>query len=272
MRDQANRALDVYLLRVRKFSQTLPDTVQPRPTNPTADATNGSPRPGTPSTDSSTWGGWALSSFTSKFNVASVEGEIEPRTSTPNGQASNGTQPGGYVPPIPAQSKPIVRSAPTTRLTESYTAPNEDEHDNPWGEMGEDVPADAAEAEDAWGSMADDDDSQLPTSTANIRPTPMPQSNKNTTNKFIDDGEPDFAGWLKAQQSSAKTQKTPLPKGLPPKTIPVIRTINASRPAPTASKSASITKTTVANPVKAPMKKQEPDSVQDDEAWGDAWE
>ncbi|KAF1354904.1 armadillo-type protein [Delphinella strobiligena] len=72
VRDQANKSMDVFLQRIRKYGQTLPDSVLPPPETATANV----PRMSTPQNDS-TWTGWAISSFTNK--LAGANGDIQPK-------------------------------------------------------------------------------------------------------------------------------------------------------------------------------------------------
>ncbi|KAF2086151.1 ARM repeat-containing protein [Saccharata proteae CBS 121410] len=80
VRESANKTLEVYLARIRKYQQTLPETVLPPPA--AIGTTAQAPRIGTPQNDTS-WAGWAISSFTNKITAAT--GEIEPN---PNASAS----------------------------------------------------------------------------------------------------------------------------------------------------------------------------------------
>jgi SCY1-like protein 1 len=98
IRDQAQKSVDIYIARIRKYAATMPDTVLPPPGVPAGGAS--APRMGTPANDSS-WTGWAISSFTNK--VASTSGDIQA------GSASNGVaeqRPSSV--PLAATSKPPV--------------------------------------------------------------------------------------------------------------------------------------------------------------------
>ena len=100
IRDQANKTLDLYIQRVRKFGANMADSVLP--TEPSkADAP--SARIGT-SNDKS-WAGWAISSFTNK--IAAADGEIEPTAAT-NKAAEVETTRSASV-PRPAKSSPSTQ-------------------------------------------------------------------------------------------------------------------------------------------------------------------
>ncbi|EAT87684.2 hypothetical protein SNOG_05293 [Parastagonospora nodorum SN15] len=81
IRDQAQKSVDIYILRIRKFAATMPDTVLPPPGVTAGGAA--APRMGTPANDTS-WAGWAISSFTNK--LASTSGDIGASSNT-NGAA-----------------------------------------------------------------------------------------------------------------------------------------------------------------------------------------
>ncbi|RFU25317.1 hypothetical protein B7463_g11010, partial [Scytalidium lignicola] len=90
IRDQANKTIDIYLQRVRKFGSTMPDTALPPPsaTDPTTSSTTkmSSAQP----SDVASWTGWAISSFTNK--VSAAVGEIQPNsngTATPETTSSS---------------------------------------------------------------------------------------------------------------------------------------------------------------------------------------
>ena len=77
IRDQANKTHQIYIDRIRKYQNTLPDTVLPPPETASAGATRMStPQPGAAGA-SGQWIGWAVSSFTNKLSTAA--GEIQPR-------------------------------------------------------------------------------------------------------------------------------------------------------------------------------------------------
>jgi SCY1-like protein 1 len=117
VRDQAGKTMDIYMQRIRKYQATLPDTILPPP-NSTASNSNAAantPRMGTPAADSSSWTGWAISSFTNK--LASASGQMQPAT---NGSLAAPARPGDQrsasVPPRPSME---TRPAMNRTLTPS---------------------------------------------------------------------------------------------------------------------------------------------------------
>jgi len=170
---------------------------------------------GTPGTDSSSWAGWAISSFTNK--LAAADGLIQPDAVI---AAVGGVPPPSQTTAMPHRTMlkppapPFSRSATeTTKLAQSFSAPEAAEQAGFWDDNDEDA------VDDAWGAMADDVDDDIDNDNDNANPAPTP---KPTTTKqqpaaakphWKDDAdEPDFAGWLKAQTTA---KKTPLSKGLP---------------------------------------------------------
>ncbi|MBE7180511.1 MAG: hypothetical protein INR71_04740, partial [Terriglobus roseus] len=106
IRDQAAKTMDIYMQRIRKYQQTLPDTLLPAPN--AANNAAGASGANTPkiASDSSSWAGWAISSFTNKLGSAS--GQMQP---TANG--SNGV--GGPAPadrPSSAPPRPSTDARP----------------------------------------------------------------------------------------------------------------------------------------------------------------
>jgi SCY1-like protein 1 len=89
------------------------------------------------------------------------------------------------------------------------------------------------------------------------------------TTSFDDKGEPDFAGWLAAQNQTKKAVTKPLPKGLAKSsTAPAAkRPIVAGRSSTTGS-----TARKVVVPPKQEVKKEQPKAKEDEvEGWGDDW-
>jgi SCY1-like protein 1 len=198
IRDQANKAVDAYLQRVRKYAATLPDTVLP-PEGAAGPAVAAAPARMGNQNDTS-WAGWAISSFTNK--MAGARGEMAPSATT-NGAGLTQTQSlpasGRATPTVNViGERPVTHSRPpvaaTARSSTSQPPEPEDifEDDNT----------------DAWGTMDDDGDNFFDASSNQHTKTSSPAP----AAAFDDGGEPDFAGWL-AAQSKAKSQK-PLPKGL----------------------------------------------------------
>ncbi|CAK4033088.1 inactive serine threonine- kinase scy1 [Lecanosticta acicola] len=245
IRDQANKTLNIYLDRVRKYAQTLSDTVLPTPGTASAGGTRvNSPQP----SNQPGWTGWAISSFTNK--LGSATGEIQPngtgtQTPTDRGAArspANGVTP--YPPPVlkPTASAPAVPKV-SSNLRSQPTTPAAVVEDEDFG--------------DGWGGMDDDP------ADAFAEPAPLTTSHSSKPSvasvAYDDGGEPDFEGWLNAQAQAKAASKRPLPKGLTKKsTGPPLRTTSTkpilNKPAP-----------------KAVVQKQpKPEEDEDDwNAWGD---
>ncbi|THD00061.1 hypothetical protein EYZ11_000513 [Aspergillus tanneri] len=255
IRDQANKTLDLYLQRVRKFSSTMADTMLPPSSSP--DTTKDAARMETPNDKS--WAGWAISSFTNKITAAN--GEIQP--------TANGGKP--PVETEPARSSSVPRATKPSPLTKEALRPTA----QPLGRSLSEQPVrvtkeeqDTDDVYDAWGAMDDDDDGQdqwkdedpfSPASTTNSS-TGLSAAPKAAPVPYDDGGEPDFAGWLAAQSKSKK----PLPKGLSKTT-----TTTTSVPRTASRNNASKPKTATAHAKKIDTKPKD-DEV--DDGWGDAWD
>ena len=229
MRDQANKTLEIYLQRIRKYSQTLPETALPTSSG-SSQPTVSAPRSGTAQ---DTWTGWAISSFTNK--VAGVRGEIQ---TTTNGNAqprpalvsrSETERPASLADSIP--SKPFsLGSLPASNTHSSSSLPalsvDEESRNSRASKISFDNPLDST-LPDEWANEPDLlADSLQPTMSKSAIYNPFTdidaEDNANTTfstTATIDaNQEPDFAGWLAAQSKSkakSKSGKT-LPKGLAP--------------------------------------------------------
>jgi SCY1-like protein 1 len=269
VRDQANRTLDSYLQRVRKYASTMADTALP-PSEGVSTANAPAARMG--NQNDTSWAGWAISSFTKQ--VATARGMME---STANGHEKPGQDglmsvslpPSGRATPT-VQVQPATRNQPQTITT----APRANEtayFDGP--EDGND------EGLDAWGTMDGEEDTFFDAVASRKRtPSPGPAS------AFDDGGEPDFAGWL-AAQSQAKAKKA-FPKGLTKSTTSVSAPLNvrpglADKTASTGSMGSGVgarklagttAKPKMTAPVakKAEVKTKQPEVTEDD--WGDAWD
>ena len=269
VRDQANRTLDSYLQRVRKYASAMADTALP-PNDGVGAANAPVARMG--NQNDTSWAGWAISSFTNK--VTTARGTME---STANGHAKSGQNgsaaaslpPSGRATPTvqvqnPARSQPqVVNTVPQAVGTAGFDGLDERPDDG----------------FDVWGTMDDEDDTFFDT-TASRKMTPSP----GPAAAFNDGGEPDFAGWL-AAQSQGKA-KRPLPKGLAKSTTSSPASLNtrpglADRTTSTGSmgtgvgarKLASTTvkpKVTAPPTKKAEVKTKSPEATEDD--WGDAWD
>ncbi|KAL3489827.1 armadillo-type protein [Aspergillus germanicus] len=249
IRDQANKTLDLYLQRVRKFGNTMPDTVLPPATSP--DAPKEAARIGT-SNDKS-WAGWAISSFTNK--MAAADGDIQPTGAKPSDETTRSASV-----PRPATSTspaPSTQSIPLRPATQSL---NRSVSEQPTPVQKAEEPAD--DVYDAWGAM-DDEDEDGWGNTEDPFNAPAPVASTRTASKpkaspvpYDDGGEPDFAGWLAAQSKAKKS----LPKGL-----------NTSR---TTSIPRASSPSTAAKPKAAPAKKidTKPKDEDEEDGWGDAWD
>jgi SCY1-like protein 1 len=255
IRDQANKTLDLYLQRIRKFGNTMADTALPA--SVPAGASKTEARIGT-SNDKS-WAGWAISSFTNKITTAN--GEIQP---TENGSkpAETAAARSASVPPV--ISSPSASLEPPKQSLRPAAQPlGRSLSDRPVPVVQEEEPEETDDVFDAWGAM-DDDEKDEDTFTAAVS-TPKPTSPEPTATikpaavPYDDGGEPDFAGWL-AAKSKAKAKPLP-PKGLSKasSTNPVARTTTAST-----------TKPRVVAPAKKIDTTPKDDGMDDD--WGDAWD
>jgi SCY1-like protein 1 len=259
IRDQAQKSVDIYIARIRKFAAAMPDTVLP---SPGLAAGGGlTPRIGTPANDTS-WAGWAISSFTNK--LASTSGEMQ-ASSTANGaadQRSSSVPPAATTtskPPVPLSTKPgmplhstrSTASIPTIKSPNPAAAFDDEAEDfnNDWGGFADEENK-PQEEEDPWGTPA--------------------VSKPASTTSYDDKGEPDFAGWLAAQSNAKKTTKSTLPKGLTKSATPAAK---AARPMVGNRSSTSGTTTRKAVvPPKKEVKKEEPKAnEEEEEGWGDAW-
>ncbi|TKA49250.1 hypothetical protein B0A54_01327 [Friedmanniomyces endolithicus] len=258
IRDQANKTLNIYLERVRKFGQTLPDTVLPPPSA-------GSSAPGTristpqPVIGNTQWMGWAISSF----KIGGATGEIQPNSNgvkpTPLERAAGSPSAnGGPSRPSarPATSASVVRQV-ASGLRHSAPSPPEPEtedfgnDDAGWGDL-DDEQEDHSIA-NAWANDLSTPDVSRP-STASHASKPSTASNSTT---YDDGGEPDFEGWLNAQAAAKLASKRPLPKGL--------AAAKKVTPAPAPARKAAGGLKAVVPQAAAKAKEDE------DDGWGDAW-
>ncbi|KAI9882873.1 MAG: hypothetical protein M1823_005382 [Watsoniomyces obsoletus] len=229
VRDQANKTFDIFLQRVRKYSETLPETAL-RPAISSSNSASASapagPRMGTPQNDSS-WAGWAISSFTNK--ISSARGEMQARGSVGNGSVAREPDTSRSIsapaiPHIESSSTTVPKYSPQPVRTSFFDGPlfaraTATDANTTTDDLDEDI--------DAWGSLGDMDDLDGPTSS---EPTPQqqtipepPKEKEKSSSKFVaydESSEPDFAGWLAAQAQSKAKNKV-LPKGMTKKSIPV---------------------------------------------------
>ncbi|KAK4549833.1 hypothetical protein LTR36_005134 [Oleoguttula mirabilis] len=252
IRDQANKTFNVYLERVRKYGQTLPDTVLPPPSTETGSAPGtrvSTPQPGAAGGQ---WVGWAVSSFTNK--LSSAKGDIQPSSSGVKPaplERSSSTPPANGIPVRPGMGAHTTPSAPlvpqvTSSLRHATTAPESETEDfgDGWGDLDE-----QDEVVDAWSQPIATDTPRTSSSHASRPSTALSAT-------YDDAGEPDFEGWLNAQAQAKTHSKKPLPKGLAPK-----RAVPAVKPAVAPVKKA---------PAAAASKKESKPVAEDDD-WGDAW-
>ena len=267
VRDQANKAFDIYTQRIKKYAIALPDTILPPPATTIANGV--APRMGTSQNDSAGWTGWAISSFTNKLGTASGAMQTNPPTSlqppTPMDRSSS-------VPLASSTARTLPTSASASSLHRQALARNSTpapSHISP-EKLFQDEDADDEEIDEAWGEFAEDSFFDAPSEAAT--------KSKAAPSKPIaydDGGEPDFEGWLQAQAHAKSEAKGPLPKGL---------TKSSTQP----SGRAAVTRTTTTGSVgtgagakklagtttkpKARSKIIDTKPVEGDDDWGDAWD
>lgn len=253
IRDQANKTLNIYLERVRKYGATLPDTVLPPPETNSAGGTRvNSPAPSAQAGNQ--WMGWAISSFTNKLSTATGEIQPEAVTNRPTMERSSSSPSNGLAAPTNsglhhATSSPAVPRA-SSSLRTSTTAAEEEDFGDTWGDLNDNHDNIA----DAWGESAG-------------TTTTTTTSAAKTSVSYDDGGEPDFEGWLNAQAQAKTITKKPLPKGLAKKTLPT-KTTPAVKPKST-KPTISGKPTPTSTPAPAPAPAPAVDEQEDD--WGDAW-
>lgn len=269
IRDQAQKSVDIYLARIRKFAATMPDTVLPSPGLTSGIAAGPTPRMGTPANDTS-WAGWAISSFTNK--LAATAGEMQARSST-NGAADQrpasvppSTTPN--KPPVPLASKPgmTLHSSKSSTIIPTVTSPDAvtsfddevEDFDNEWGGFGDD---------DRMGAKTTEPDDQ-----DDEDPWGAPSVSKPTSKISYDDkGEPDFAGWLAAQSTAKKIVKNPLPKALSKPSAPATKSTRPVVGGRSSTTGSATTRKVVVPPKKEVKKETEKSKEEEEEGWGDAW-
>lgn len=262
-RDQAYKCFDVYLQRIRKYGNSLPDTILPPPASVVA---NGAvPRMGTPQNDSPGWAGWAISSFTNKLATAS--GDIQSKAAKSQ-EAKNDRS--SSVPPAADSSRPALSVSALNLHRQAVTGTSTPTQiPTPTEQYFKDPIEDVEDIDEAWGAMAEDPFFDAP---AEAKPSPAPPVS------FDDGGEPDFEGWLKAQ-AQAKS-KAPLPKGLAKASVNVSNVSNGkqaiTRTTTTGSVGGGVGAKKLAGSVPKPKSatgqaiSTKPKEADDD--WGDAWD
>lgn len=265
IRDQANKTLEGYLQRIRKYASTLGES-NVKDIGSVAPSNASSARIGTQ--NDSSWAGWAISSFTNKISTA--RGEMQPATNANVAKSTNALRPNSVPPP---QASPVSNTTDekTVRVPNSNSAidvriqlPSLDDQ-----ELEDDS------VFDAWGTMDDEGDSffDAPSTRKPVQAEPVAT--------FDDAGEPDFAGWL-AAQSQAKAKK-PLPKGL---SKPSQASRSSSQPIISGRSSVPSKNSSVAGLKKTAAPTHKPDASKTskaidtkpkndeggDDDWGDAWD
>ncbi|KAL2023795.1 hypothetical protein VTK56DRAFT_1062 [Thermocarpiscus australiensis] len=286
IRDQASKTVDAYLQKIRKAAASMPDTVLPPET-----ATAGGPRMSTPqpAESSSSWAGWAISSFTNKLSAAA--GEIQPSvngasSSVPPpkrpGTASQTPSASSPAPSLhrqalrsPPPSAPLARQQPFFQDPEPAGTEDDDKAGDAWGDM-DDMMDDDEQQQHQQGDdlfSADEKPAQskssaatttTPTTTLPQRQGKPPAAAAATPTPFDDGSEPDFAGWL-AAQAAKKSGGKPLPKGLAKAGGSSSAAAAAAARKTTVSAAAAKTKAAVVPVKKIDMKPKETD---DDDGWG----
>ncbi|PQE32128.1 putative kinase family protein [Rutstroemia sp. NJR-2017a WRK4] len=259
IRDQANKTMDTYLQRIRKAAASMPDTVLPSPSTGEANSAS-TPRMSTPqpSDAGSSWTGWAISSFTNKISAAS--GEIQPT----NGATTPDARPTS-APLVNDKGRPAHLTASASTLhRQAVTSPSASTSSANQGYF-EDQNANEDDME-AWGDMEGESFFDAPTES-----NAQPVSKASAANPFDDNGEPDFAGWLAAQQKKPGAQKA-LPKGLAkPAVKPNARPISSGRLATTGSVGAKKTSPAAVKPPVTKKINTAPKATDDDADWGEGW-
>ncbi|GAP89523.1 putative scy1 protein kinase [Rosellinia necatrix] len=278
VREQASKTIEVYLQRIRKAAESMPDSALP----PSQTADGPGPRMSTPqSSEASSWAGWAISSFTNKLSAAS--GEIQASSNgAPAPQAaapSTNPDPKRVVSSTSTSSasalhRQAVKSpSPASRMRES-SAPTldawsqklsaEEDYDagDAWGDMDDMGDMNDDNAADAWGQPNDSIADAWSTATTATTSKPAKKKPVPSSKPFDDDSEPDFAGWLAEQVQKKNPGGTkPLPKGL-------AKNSSAANKKPLTTRSAS----TAAKPAAGKKIDMKPkDAGGDDDGWGDGW-
>lgn len=211
------------------------------------------------SSGDTSWAGWAISSFTYKTTTA--RGEIQSTAGGSPSTTQNDSRPTSL--PASGRTTPAALFSDIPNVGQTEKEPT----DTDSLALANQEPDDAL---NAWGTIEDQDDNlfNAPSSSKRV-PSPQPAT------KYVDDGEPDFAGWLVAQ-SKANSRK-PLPKGLSKSsnTIPApadrLRSVGTMGSGGGAKKllKTSRPKETVSMK-KIDIQPKETDTTED--GWGDDWD
>lgn len=319
VRDQSTKTMDVFMQRVRKAAAALPDSALP-PSTASGDA-NGAARMSTPQPDqasSSSWAGWAISSFTNKLSAAAGEIESGATTAAPGLSAPTAAQPSFSADARQSRPSPLGTSSASTLHRQAVRSPpasqtmsrnssssnvagdsffadaaddtiDDDGGDDAWGAM--DDGFGGVDGGDAWG-VEDDDENEKedpfkPKKAATTATTSRSASGSNGGSGGVqpfgdDDAEPDFAGWLAAQEAKKKGAITgkSLPRGLSKTggSNNSSATSIAKRPTASAASSASRVPSASGKPVAKPAAKPAakkislaPKDNDDADGWDDGW-
>ncbi|KAK5116669.1 hypothetical protein LTR62_007343 [Meristemomyces frigidus] len=261
IRDQANKTLNIYLERVRKYGQTLPETVLPPPESSAPGTRVSTPQPGP--AGGGQWVGWAISSFTNKLGPAS--GEIQPNATGTQPTPLERTSLDAIANGVPTRPTPRpTPSALAVSRTDSKTISSEPET--------EDFGADWGDLDEQENNRADIDPWNNPQPTTSLPPTSS-RSSTTTTTSYDDNGEPDFEGWLNAQAVAKSQSKKPLPKGLAAKKAAPPAMVSRGGAGTGTGKSSPLVgngrRGVVAKPAVVVVKKEE---EEEEGGWGDAWD
>lgn len=256
VRDQATKTLDIFMQKIRKAAASMPDTALPPPTTEGTSA----PRMGTPQpSEGSSWTGWAISSFTNK--ISSAAGEMQTNGAAPTAGSGTSTPQAALSPGLENKRSTSSASILHRQAVKSPPALASRQPPPPAASADAFFQDDADDAGDAWGDMGDmgDDDggsSGAVDAFAASKSTSR-QTSSSTATPF-DDAEPDFAGWLAAQQQKKSSVGKPLPKGL-------------SKPSGAAAAKKPLATRPAAKPTVAKKIDMKPKQADDDDGWGDGW-
>ncbi|KAI4862996.1 ARM repeat-containing protein [Hypoxylon rubiginosum] len=263
VRDQANKAMEIYLQRIRKAAASMPDTVQPPQTTEGAGPRMSTPQP----SEASSWAGWAISSFTNKLSAAS--GEMQ-SNSVPTPTGARAVSPSPSLEPSRRVISTTSSASALHRQAVKSPSPAPPLSRNSSGSAAEAYFKDPDPAEDdgdAWGDMGDmDDDGNAFFDAPSEAAKPSKKEAAASPTPFDDGSEPDFAGWLaaQAQKKSGPGGSKPLPKGLAKSS-----TTNGKGPTTTARK--PLATRSASKPVVAKKVDTKPKETDDDDGWGDGW-
>lgn len=288
IRDQAQKTVDIYIARIRKYAASMPDSALPPAGLAAGAGSGGTPRIGTPSANEAGWAGWAISSFTNK--LASTSGTISSANANGGADATTRsssvppTTSSAHKPPVPLASKPGIplhttrssATVPTIHSPDPAAAFNDadEDFDGDWGGFDDkDKASSSKAATGGFGGFGGEDEG----AEDEDDPWGTPAVSKPSTASFHshdkDDGEPDFAGWLAAQNQSksskAKIGAKALPKGLVKATA---KKSVVSGGAKAGTGVAAVRKVVQPPKKKEEVKKEKAKEGEDEvEGWGDDW-